>query len=77
LIGAGILEHSSSGVFSINPDAHSTDEVDLTSWGVLMARKGGIPLDRVLNCLSRDKLMSYLARRASPQTVGRSGRMFP
>ena len=30
-------------MFSINPDAHSVDELDLTSWGVLMARKGGIP----------------------------------
>jgi len=30
---------------SINPDAHSTDELDLTRWGVLMARKGGVPAD--------------------------------
>jgi DNA polymerase (family 10) len=37
--------------FSINPDAHSIAEVDLTRWGVAMARKGGISADRVLNSL--------------------------
>jgi len=35
----------------INPDAHSTDEIDLTHWGVEMARKGCVPAGRVLNCL--------------------------
>lgn len=34
-------------VMSINPDAHSTREIDLTHWGVEMARKGGLPKDRV------------------------------
>jgi len=38
-------------MMSINPDAHSTAEIDLTHWGVEMARKGGVPQDRVLNCL--------------------------
>jgi DNA polymerase (family X) len=38
-------------LMSINPDAHSTDEIDLTHWGVEMARKGGVPAQRVLNCL--------------------------
>jgi mannose-6-phosphate isomerase-like protein (cupin superfamily) len=28
---------------SINPDAHSTREIDLTHWGIEMARKGGCP----------------------------------
>ncbi|PSC03286.1 DNA polymerase/3'-5' exonuclease PolX [Alsobacter soli] len=36
-------------LFSINPDAHSAEELDLTAWGVSMARKGGIGPDRVLN----------------------------
>jgi hypothetical protein len=48
---------------SINPDAHSTRELDLTHWGVEMARKGGVPKDRVLNCLGKDNLASYLAKR--------------
>ncbi|MBQ0818984.1 DNA polymerase/3'-5' exonuclease PolX, partial [Microvirga sp. HBU67558] len=53
-------------MFSINPDAHSVDELDLTAWGVLMARKGGIPPHRVLNCLGRHELVGYLTRRAMP-----------
>ena len=48
-------------MFSINPDAHSTSEVDLTRWGVIMARKGGVPKNRVLNCLSLQQLTTFLA----------------
>jgi len=50
-------------MFSINPDAHTIEELDLTAWGVLSARKGGIPPDRVLNCLSRDALERVLRDR--------------
>ena len=39
-------------MMSINPDAHSTDEIDLTHWRVEMARKGGVPAERVLNALT-------------------------
>jgi DNA polymerase (family X) len=49
--------------FSINPDAHSTAEIDLTHWGVVMARKGGISPDRVLNCLDLQAFDRYLASR--------------
>jgi DNA polymerase (family X) len=48
---------------SINPDAHSTREVDLTHWGVEMARKGGVPKERVLNCLSKEEFGDYLEKR--------------
>jgi DNA polymerase (family 10) len=50
-------------LMSVNPDAHSTREIDLTHWGVEMARKGGVPKDRVLNCLSKDEFADYLERR--------------
>jgi len=50
-------------MMSINPDAHSTDEIDLTHWGVEMARKGSVPKSRVLNCLSVDKFAAWLAAR--------------
>jgi ferritin-like metal-binding protein YciE/histidinol phosphatase-like PHP family hydrolase len=50
-------------MMSINPDAHSTREIDLTHWGVEMARKGGVPKERILNCLSGGELASYLAKR--------------
>jgi DNA polymerase (family 10) len=50
-------------MMSINPDAHSTDEIDLVHWGVEMARKGGVPKDRVLNCLSLAEIETYLRSR--------------
>jgi DNA polymerase (family X) len=52
---------------SINPDAHSTDELDLTRWGVEMARKGSVPADRVLNALTLPALLQHLKRRRSVQ----------
>ena len=54
---------------SINPDAHSTRELDLTHWGVEMARKGGVPKDRVLNCHSKDELASYLEKTRARQRI--------
>ena len=48
---------------SINPDAHSTNEIDLTHWGVQMARKGGVPKERVLNCLTLPEFTRYLKTR--------------
>ena len=50
-------------MMSINPDAHSTAEIDLTHWGVEIARKGGVPQDRVLNCLELPAFTQYLAER--------------
>jgi DNA polymerase (family 10) len=56
-------------LMSINPDAHSMRELDLTHWGVEMARKGGVPKDRVLNCHSKDELASYLEKRAAERRI--------
>jgi DNA polymerase (family 10) len=50
-------------MMSINPDAHSTHEIDRTHWGVEMARKGGVPKERVLNCLNKEDFAEYLANR--------------
>jgi DNA polymerase (family 10) len=50
-------------LFSINPDAHSTEEIDNIQWGVLMARKGAVPKERVLNALSLPKFSEHLQRR--------------
>ena len=52
-------------MMSINPDAHSTNEIDLTHWGVETARKGGVPKDRVLNCLELPNFSAYLNQRRS------------
>jgi DNA polymerase (family X) len=50
-------------MLSINPDAHSIAELDLVRWGVLMARKGGVPKERVLNCLDLEAVRSFLHER--------------
>jgi DNA polymerase (family 10) len=47
-------------MMSINPDAHSTSEIELTHWGVEMARKGGVPRERVVNCLKLPQFTDYL-----------------
>jgi DNA polymerase (family X) len=53
---------------SINPDAHSVAELDLTRWGVLMARKGGVPKERVLNCLSLAAITRFFAKRKTARS---------
>jgi DNA polymerase (family 10) len=50
-------------MMSINPDAHSTTEIDLTHWGVEMARKGGIPSNKVLNCFDLPTFREFLKKR--------------
>jgi len=50
-------------IFSINPDAHSTGEIDNVRWGVLMARKGWVPKDRVLNAKSLAGFREHLRAR--------------
>ena len=49
--------------FAIDPDAHSTTEIDNLQWGVLMARKGGVPKDRVLNALDLAHFTAHLEAR--------------
>jgi len=60
-------------MLSINPDAHSIRELDLTHWGVEMARKGGVPKERVLNCLPLADVAAYFAerKRRLTKTAGR------
>ena len=53
-------------LFSINPDAHSTEEIDNIQWGVLMARKGAVPKARVLNALGLAKFREHLRSRKRP-----------
>ncbi|MBV9975346.1 MAG: DNA polymerase/3'-5' exonuclease PolX [Hyphomicrobiales bacterium] len=61
-------------MMSINPDAHSTRELDLTHWGVEMARKGGVPKQRVLNCFSFDELEAHLRKRKANRRKMRRSR---
>ena len=57
-------------MLSINPDAHSIRELDHMHWGIEMARKGGVPADRVLNAMALPKLLHYLSQRR--RSVGRA-----
>jgi DNA polymerase (family X) len=62
--------------FSINPDAHSTDEIaSSTRWGVAIARKSGMPPQRVINALDRQAFERFLqARKARAKPSRRSVR---
>lgn len=50
-------------MMSINSDAHSVRELDHMHWGVEMARKGGVPADRVLNALPLAEITRYLKQK--------------
>ncbi|QQO12573.1 DNA polymerase/3'-5' exonuclease PolX [Bradyrhizobium diazoefficiens] len=50
-------------MMSINPDAHSIPELDHMHWGVEMARKGGVPPDRVLNAMPLADITRYLRQK--------------
>lgn len=48
---------------SINPDAHSVEQIDLTKWGVLAARKGGLSASECLNALNAQEFAAWLNTR--------------
>ena len=60
-------------LFSINPDANSTAELDLMRWALAMAREGGISADRVLNAL--DLRGWAIGRALPPRERGRLGQV--
>ncbi|WP_337865965.1 PHP domain-containing protein [Ignavibacterium sp.] len=49
--------------FSINADAHSTEDLYYTNYGISIARKGGIQSSEVINCLSIDEFKKFLKRK--------------
>lgn len=46
--------------FSINPDAHSIEELQNVRWGVNVARKGGLTADDIINTMPVAAMISYL-----------------
>lgn len=52
-------------MMSINPDAHLVGELDHMHWGVEMARKGGVPADRVLNAMMFADTTRYFRQKAA------------
>ncbi|BDQ01791.1 DNA polymerase/3'-5' exonuclease PolX [Ignavibacterium sp.] len=50
--------------FSINADAHSTEDLLYTKYGISIARKGGIQQKEVINCLALNEFKKFLKRKA-------------
>ena len=50
---------------SINPDAHSIEQIDLMKWGVRAARKGGLGPAECLNALDAGAFKAWLTNRHS------------
>ncbi|MEZ5174824.1 MAG: DNA polymerase/3'-5' exonuclease PolX [Acidimicrobiia bacterium] len=48
---------------AISTDAHRVSELNNINWGVAQARKGGVPIDRVLNSLPIRELRARIARK--------------
>ncbi len=48
---------------SINPDAHTIDGIDLTTYGVKIARKGKYEKERVLNTKSAEEVVKFFKMR--------------
>ncbi|MFQ5572082.1 MAG: DNA polymerase/3'-5' exonuclease PolX [Rhodothermales bacterium] len=60
-----IQEATRLGVLiSINPDAHATDQLTYTRWGIAAARKGWLTAKQCLNALSLDAFSAWLAARS-------------
>lgn len=51
--------------FSINADAHSTDDILYTNYGISIARKGGVQKKEVINCFDIDDFKKFLQRKAA------------
>lgn len=50
---------------AINPDAHSTEELDNVRWGVAVARKGWLTPEACLNALPLDAFEAWLRHRSA------------
>jgi hypothetical protein len=64
-------------MFSIDPDAHSTSEIDHVRWGVSLARKGGIPPGPILNSLGLKDFTAFLHDRKQRLASGPKTRRSP
>jgi DNA polymerase (family X) len=54
-------------LFSINPDAHSIEEIDYIRYGIMMGRKGGLQPEEVINCFSKEDFIKFLNRKVTRQ----------
>ena len=51
-------------VFTIDSDAHRTEELDNLRWGTAMARRAWLTADRVMNTRSRAELLAWAAAKS-------------
>ena len=62
-------------VFTIDLDAHRTEELDNLRWGTAMARRAWLTAERVMNTRSRAELLAWVAGKpARAGTAGERGR---
>jgi len=47
-------------LFSISPDAHSTEDILLIKYGIMIAQKTGLKCDEVINCFSFNNFEHYI-----------------
>lgn len=59
--GKTLREHGT--LVSVNPDAHATEELEYTRYGVAMARKALLPTGLVVNSRSVQDVANWLARK--------------
>ena len=52
-------------MISVNPDAHSINEIDNIRWGIEAARKGGLTKEMTWNAMPIKKIESWLKKRKS------------
>jgi DNA polymerase (family 10) len=50
-------------LFSINADAHYTDDFDYTKYGVWVGRKGGLKKEEIINCFGLNNFKKFLSRK--------------
>lgn len=50
---------------SINPDAHSTDGIMDIEYGIMMARKGGVQPEEVINYYTEKEFLKYINRKVN------------
>lgn len=55
-------------MMSINPDAHAMAEIDNLQWGVAMARKGSIPPERMINCMTAQQFKRFISGKPAKAT---------
>lgn len=53
-------------MFAVSTDAHHTSELGNIQWGVAQARKGWVPVDRVVNALPLDEFLEFVTRKREP-----------